>query len=266
MDNKVLGIRIAQLRKMSGLSGEELSKKIGISRPSLVQIEQGNRNIKAVELKSIAEILNFSMDAIISEDYNIKELKTNTCLEESEPIYERISVPELNVNKFKNLIIYILEKCAGKPNVGETVLYKLLYFSDFNYYELYEEHLSGAIYRKLPNGPVPMSIDTILDSMINVDNSLKRFKTEYYGYQQKRYITLINADLRLFNAAEIEVVNRVIELLSSMSATEISLYSHEDMPWKASKDMEQIDYELAFYRTAPYSVRKYNQIEEYGQD
>jgi len=231
-----------------------------------VQIEQGNRNIKVAELKSIAEILNFSMDAIISEDYNIKELKTNTCLEESEPIYERISVSELNVNKFKNLIIYILEKSAGKPNVGETVLYKLLYFSDFNYYKIYEEHLSGAIYRKLPNGPVPISIDTILDSMINVDKSLKRFKTEYYGYQQKRYIPLINADLRLFNAAEIEVVNKVIELLSSMSATEISLYSHEDMPWKASKDMEQIDYELAFYRTAPYSVRKYNQIEEYGQD
>lgn len=266
MDNKALGIRIAKLRKISGLSGEELSKKIGISRPSLVQIEQGNRNIKVEELKSIAEILNFSMDAIMSEDYNIEELKTRACLEEAQAIYERISVPEINVNKFKNLIIYILEKCAGKPNVGETVLYKLLYFSDFNYYEIYEEHLSGAKYRKLPNGPVPISVDTILDSMVNVDNSLQRFKTEYYGYKQKRYMPLINADLRLFNAAEIEVVDKVINQLSFMSATEINHYSHEDMPCKVSKDMEMIDYELAFYRTAPYSVRKYNPEEEYGQE
>lgn len=259
MDNKALGIRIAQLRKISGLSGEELSKKIGISRPSLVQIEQGNRSVKVTELKSIAEVLNFSMDAIMSEDYNLNEFKINACLEEGEAIYERISVPELNINKFKNLIIYILEKCAGKPNVGETVLYKLLYFSDFNYYEIYEEHLSGAKYRKLPNGPVPINVDTILDSMVNEDASLQRFKTDYYGYQQKRYMPLVNANLRLFNAAEIEVVDKVIAQLSSMSATEISTYSHQDIPWKASKDMEHIDYELAFYRTAPYSVRKYNE-------
>ena len=52
----------------------------------------------------------------------------------------KVSTPE----KFKNIILYLLECCAGKPNVGETVLYKLLYFSDFNYYELYEEQLSGA--------------------------------------------------------------------------------------------------------------------------
>lgn len=266
MDNKALGTRIAQLRKRGGLSGEELAKKIGISRPSLVQIEQGNRNIKVSELKSIAEVLNFSMDAIMSKDYKTEELNTDNLLAEEEETYERISVPEINLKKFKNLIIYILEKCAGKPNVGETVLYKLLYFSDFNYYEIYEEHLSGAIYRKLPNGPVPIKVDRILNSMVNVDKSLQRFKTEYFGYQQKRYMPLINANLRLFNAAEIEVVDRVIELLSSMSATEISRYSHEDMPWKTSKEMEHIDYELAFYRTAPYSVRKYNEREEYGQD
>lgn len=203
----------------------------------------------------------------MSESYKIEEFNTDSCLAaEKEPTYERISVPRINISKFKNLILYILEKCAGKPNVGETVLYKLLYFSDFNYYEIYEEHLTGAIYRKLPNGPVPISVDTILDSMVREDKSLKRFKTDYYGYKQKRYIPLINANLRLFNGAEIEVVDKVIERLSSMSATEISHYSHEDMPWKASKDMENIDYELAFYRNASYSVRKYNEGEEYGQN
>jgi hypothetical protein len=28
-------------------------------------------------------------------------------------------------------------------NVGKTVLYKISYFSDFDYYELYEEKLAG---------------------------------------------------------------------------------------------------------------------------
>lgn len=261
MENSKLGFRIAKLRNIKGLSQEELSKSVGISRPSLAQIEQGNRNIKVDELKKMAEILNFSMDEIMSDNFSIDtNIDMGSEVEDGADI--RISVPEINMQKFKNLILYILERCAGKPNIGETVLYKLLYFSDFNYYELYEEHLSGATYRKLPNGPVPLTVDIVLKNMVDA-GELQLFKTQYYGYPQKRYMPLVGADLRLFNGAEKEVIDNVVDRLSSMSATDISHYSHEDMPWRASKDMEVIDYELAFYRTPPYSVRTYNEAEDY---
>ncbi|MBK8746371.1 MAG: SocA family protein [Saprospiraceae bacterium] len=82
----------------------------------------------------------------------------------------------MNVNKLKNVLLYILENCAGKPNVVETVLYKLLYFSDFNYYKLYDEHLTGASYRKFPYGPVPQKLDTIINEMMD-EGMLKRVKT-----------------------------------------------------------------------------------------
>lgn len=243
------------------MSQDEMSQIIGISRPSLAQIEQGNRNIKVDELKRIAELFHLSMDEIMSNDFSIEAVTTKEEAEDKTADV-RISVTELNMQKFKNLILYILERCAGKPNIGETVLYKLLYFSDFNYYELYEEHLSGATYRKLPNGPVPKSVDVVLKGMVD-EGALQLFKTQYFGYNQKRYMPLVGADLRLFNGAEKEVVDNVIERLSNMSATDISHYSHEDMPWKASKEMEVIDYELAFYRTPPYSVRTYNEPEDY---
>ncbi|MFI3262336.1 MAG: DUF4065 domain-containing protein [Rikenellaceae bacterium] len=261
MDNKILGKRIVQLRNINGMSQEELSHIIGVSRPSLVQIEQGNRNVKVDELKKIANVLNFSMDEIMSDNFSIDtNIDNGSDVEEDLDI--RVSVSEINMRKFKNLILYILERCAGKPNVGETVLYKLLYFSDFNYYELYEEHLTGANYRKLPNGPVPKNVDVILKNMVDV-GELQLFKTKYFGYSQKRYFPLKGADLKLFNGAEISVIDKVVDLLSNMSANAISDYSHKDMPWKASKDMEVIDYELAFYRTAPYSVRAYNEPEDY---
>jgi len=51
--------------------------------------------------------------------------------------------------------------------------------------------------------------------------------------------------------------------LSDWSAAAISNYSHKDMPWLASKDGEEINYELAFYRDSPFSIRNYgNEIEE----
>jgi hypothetical protein len=51
--------------------------------------------------------------------------------------------------------------------------------------------------------------------------------------------------------------------MSDWSASAISNYSHKDLPWVVSKEGEEINYELAFYREAPYSVRNYgNEIEE----
>ena len=143
LSQKEIGKRIMQLRKAKGLSQEELAKNIAISRSSLVQIEQGNRYVDIQELHKLSILLEFSLDEFLSKDFNNakKEILKE---EKKEKAEERISIPEMSVSKFRNILLYILEKCAGKPNVGETVLYKLLYFSDFNYYELYEEHLSGA--------------------------------------------------------------------------------------------------------------------------
>jgi uncharacterized phage-associated protein len=68
---------------------------------------------------------------------------------------------------------------------------------------------------------------------------------------------LVKADLTELKASETEIIDSVIEQMSDWSAAAISNYSHKDMPWLASKDGEAINYELAFYREAPFSVRNY---------
>ena len=47
--------------------------------------------------------------------------------------------------------------------------------------------------------------------------------------------------------------------LSDKNASEISEYSHGDVPWLATEDGQIIDYELAFYRTPPYTRRQYSE-------
>lgn len=255
LSQKQIGQRIATLRKMKGLSQADLAKSVGLSRPSLAQIEMGNRSVDIFELQKLSLILGFSLDDFMAKDFSA--INTLEAVVE-EPAKEklRISVPKLQVQKFKNVLLYILERCAGKPNVGETVLYKLLYFSDFNYYELYEEQLTGAQYRKLPYGPVPQKLDTIINQMIE-NGQLQRIKTDYHGYPQTRYLPRVKANLTELKASEKEIIDRVIEQMSDWSATAISNYSHHDMPWLATKEGEEINYELAFYREAPFSVRNY---------
>lgn len=256
LTQKKIGRRIMELRKNKGLSQENLAKSIGMSRPSLAQIELGNRNFDVFELFRISQVLEFSLDDFLSPDFKIDEE-----VENEQPVIEekpdlRISVPDLKVGKFKNVLLYILECCAGKPNIGETVLNKLLYFCDFNFYELYEEHLTGARYKKLPYGPVPQKMGIIIRQMID-NEQLKRIKSEYHGLPQTRYMPLEKANLKQMSAAEKIVIDNVIQQMSDWNANKISEYSHKDIPWLATNDGEYISYNLAFYRELPYSVRVY---------
>ena len=73
----------------------------------------------------------------------------------------------------------------------------------------------------------------------------------------------MKTDLTQLKASEKEAIDRVIEQMSDWSATAISNYSHKDMPWVATKEGEVVNYELAFYRDVPYSVRNYvDEMEE----
>ena len=57
-------------------------------------------------------------------------------------------------------------------------------------------------------------------------------------------------------------IDKVIDQLSDWKATAISDYSHKDLPWEATEEGKEINYELAFYRELPYSVRVYDEHNE----
>lgn len=72
-----------------------------------------------------------------------------------------------NHEKFKSMIHYIISRCENKDNFDNVVLYTLLYFSDFNYYELYEESITGETYIKKARGPVPIHFRDAINELIN---------------------------------------------------------------------------------------------------
>lgn len=168
----------------------------------------------------------------------------------------RINVPQRNMKKFKEVLLYILDKTKNNLNVGKTVLYKLLYFIDFNFYEKYEEQLIGAEYRKGKYGPVPTDFDKIIKDMLN-KKEISIVEKRYYDYIIKKYIPMRKPDVSALKPEEKEVIDEVIKKFSNYGAKEISEYSHGDVPWIATDFGDKIDYELVFYRTKKYSVREY---------
>jgi len=254
--------RILALRNADGKSQEDLARLLDIPRSAVSQIENGERNVSSQELLRLTKIFSVTSDYLLGLEEAPKiKLPSKNKRKKSTKTDIRISVPQQKLDKFKEVLLYILERCAGKPNVGETVVYKLLYFSDFNFYEMYEEQLTGATYRKLPFGPVPMEFQDIVKDM-EEDKQLTVVNDKYYDYSQKRYIPLRKADLHQLKASEKAVLDNVIDQLSDRNASWLSEYSHEDVPWKATSDKDVIDYELVFYRTPPYSVRDYSEDDD----
>jgi len=70
---KQIGQRITELRKMKGLSQEDLAKSVKISRPSLAQIELGNRGVNVFELQQLSLVLSFSMDDFMSKNFSVSQ-------------------------------------------------------------------------------------------------------------------------------------------------------------------------------------------------
>jgi transcriptional regulator with XRE-family HTH domain len=252
--NKTPGERIKFLRELKGWHQEALAQKIGISREALSGIENNHRQVKANELGCFADELGVSSDQLLGriplDEVNLEKL---TPLEVSKEGM-RISVPAKNVQKFREVLLYVLNKVGAKSNISETVLYKLLYFIDFDFYEKYEEQLMGATYRKNKFGPSPVEFAEIVHAMTQ-DEDITRVKGKYFNKEQKKYLPLRKPLLDCFSAKEITLIDEVLNRLSDKNASQISEYSHGDIPWKVTKDMEVINYETVFYRTPEYSVR-----------
>jgi len=256
-----IGHRIKELRERAGMSQDALAQKMGLPRPAISQIESGARKIAADELVRFSQVFHVPVDDLLNPGKEPEVRLQEGKEEKAAKPQMRISVPQKNLQMFKEVLLYILNKVGAKENIGETVIYKLLYFIDFDFYEKYEEQLIGATYIKNKYGPTPVEFVKIVEKMIK-DEEIEKVKSEYFKLQQTKYLPRRKPDLTKLQANEIEVIDDVLNRLSEMNAGQISAYSHNDVPWMTTGEGEAIEYESVFYRTPPYSVRAYAEENE----
>jgi len=118
---------IQEQRKKRNLSQEFLASALRISRPTYLLIEQGKRDLTITQAKKLAKVFDISFEDFLQGKADAKtvvkiEGKKKRVQEVEREI--RISVPQTKVDKFRQVLLYILKKVGGKPNVGMTVLYK----------------------------------------------------------------------------------------------------------------------------------------------
>lgn len=250
---------LKKIRQKEGISQEFLAKKIGISRPTYAQIENSERDISVKEAQKISQFFGLSLEDFLNEKENIEpKIKIEKTKKQKNQKKEmRISVPQEKIEKFKEVLLYILEKIGAKPNIGEAVVCKLMYFIDFDYYEKFEEQLIGAKYIKNHFGPTPAAFTEIIKQM-EKEGDLTSVTKKYFQHDQKKYLPLRSANLSNFSAQEKELIDWEIERFKDFNAVKMSNYSHKDVPWIGANDLQPINYEAVFSRTDEFSVRQYD--------
>ncbi len=242
---------IKRLRAGKGTSQADVAMAIGIARATYASLEADRRPPNLDEIHKLAEYYQISPSELISGEASVvnEPVAPYKFDEQTEDIVPRDIDPTTNPEKLREVLLYVLGKVGAKPNVGETVLYKLLYFIDFDYYEKTGKSITGLTYVRNHFGPTPaLDFKRVVAGMEQNDD-LEVVETKYFNNKQKKYLPRKPATLEALNAQELRHIEDTLARLSDKSATELSELSHYDTPWRVAQPGKPIDYRYVFYRT-----------------
>lgn len=165
---------------------------------------------------------------------------------------KELTTYEFHAAKFRELVVYVTERCADDPTFGAVKLNKILYYADFSAYLELRRPITGAVYRKLSEGPAPKQFVEAREALIDAGRVLLEERT-YFGYVQKRPVVQpgCGADSTLFSERELRIVDEVIDFFRGKSAREVSDYSHREPGWIMAEHLEEIPYQTAHLSAEP---------------
>ena len=248
---------LTQLRTDSGLSQQQVADKLKMARATYANLETGKKSPTLEQITKISELFEISEDQLIKGLYSPRpgeKVKMVDFSETKNEIAPREIISE-KVDTLREVLLYVLDKVGAKPNVGETVLYKLLYFIDFDYYEKHGKSRTGLTYMKNHHGPTPTQTFSSVVNRMKDKKELETVETEFFNYLQKKYLPVVKPELKHVSADELRHIDEVLARLSDKTATELSNISHRDMPWLATEEGADISYQLAKYRTTDTTVK-----------
>lgn len=130
----------------------------------------------------------------------------------------------LSLNRLKNIMLYILNRC---DEVWCTKMNKLLFYTDFVSYRERGMAMTGLSYRAIDFGLVPERWDRVYSEFAEVRQELRQIN-DFVG---SVLIASSEPDVTMFTDAELKVLDTICTHFSKMTSREISQVSHNEEAW-----------------------------------
>lgn len=139
--------------------------------------------------------------------------------------------------RLANAVLYLLRGCPT-PGPGLTKLMKMLYFSDYFFYQKHLSTITGAKYVALERGPAVDGYEQAFKQMED-KKFLRVLNVPVMGHTtlKQEFQRLGEPDPNAFSADERAVMDEVIRRFAKKSGRELSEMTHLELtPWKAVWD------------------------------
>ncbi len=148
-------------------------------------------------------------------------------------------------DKLKELVLLVCDLARGQERFGQVKLNKILFNIDFKSFAERGESVSGEDYQAQPLGSTLKRMLPILREL-KQEGALAIKRVPVGDYVEERPEALRPADLGLFSADEIALIESEVEAAKLMTGTDMSEVSHEFLGWKVAAMGETIPYETVF--------------------
>jgi hypothetical protein len=153
-------------------------------------------------------------------------------------------------SRLQEAVLYVSRLSQADETFGAVKLNKLLFLADVMSYVRRGRAITGVTYLKKKLGPVPAIMDAARDDL-QKSGRLFYGEASYHGYKQLRTFSLDDPNLSVFDAIDVDILCSVVREWYNRTATDISLWSHEFLGWRAAEMHEPIPYSASLIAALP---------------
>lgn len=249
---------IVAFRQKYELTQKELSSLLGFGDVTLSRYENGSLQDEAhdtllklvMDPTNLLDLINAKEDLFL--DKKKKDLQSR--------LIEELAVAKIcfdilssdRPNKLNGFRILDLTKVAEaikvfcfNRDVYKTKLFKLLFYSDFLNFKVYDFSITGLKYAHLPLGPVPDEYNFILGALLNFDKEIEMELVEFPQYSGEIIKVKSPPDKSVFSDTEFEILNFVNEKFKELSTNQLIDLTHNEQAYICTNNSEIIPYDYA---------------------
>lgn len=256
---------IRRIREQCGLSQAAFAKLLGMSQATINRYEMGSLQqekedvlIRACDSRDhmrsllqrrgrlLSERQRRTAEATLGQAGHQRAAYWESGFYESMPVEvsKRSGFRPFDFDRYVAVVTWF---CSNVSAVTQTKLYKLLFYADFIAFRAFTRSITGAVYRCMPYGPVPVGFSNLRSQMEAEDFVVVNEVTYQNGKTGEEFTPGLRAgDIpRGLDDNEMRVLQFVRDRLGNLAPTEISDLSHQESAWRDTPPKQIISYEKA---------------------
>lgn len=214
--------KIKELRKAKNLKQQDIADQLGICRTTYIAIENGTKELTVNEMRRLSFALGVTFEELL---YDTTKVPTN----------------DFGMEKYKQILLNCLQYGGDSADgkITKTKLSKLAYLADFAWFYEHLQSMSGLMYRRIEQGPVPDQYFRAIDELfeegaINIEKKGKAFMIS----------PIENASTNLMNSQEKILIKKISKKWKDINTHDIVDFTHKQLPWKICREGEFIPIEI----------------------